>query len=82
MADASVVAGGEAIGANLASHAEQRFELHIGVAVGAGNGGASAEIVPYEGTDDAVFKLVLEVDDVVRKIEVLRDAFSVVDVVE
>ena len=52
-ADAGVVPGSEAIGADLASHAEERFELHIGVAVGAGDGSASAEIVPHERAHDA-----------------------------
>ena len=56
-ADAGVVPGSEAIGADLASHAEERFELHIGVAVGAGDGSASAEIVPHERAHDAVFEL-------------------------
>ena len=81
-ADAGVVAGGQAIGADLASHAQKRFELHIGVAVGAGDGRASAEIVLNERADDAVFELLFEVDDVMRKIEMLRDALGVIDIVE
>src|SRR5262245_20250923 len=82
MADARVVAGGQAIGADLASHAKEGLKLHVGVAVGAGDGSAPAEIVVYEGSDDALFKLLLEVDDVVREIQMLRDALGVVDIVE
>ncbi len=55
-ADAGVVASGQSIGADLASHAQQRFELHVGVAIGAGDGRASAEIVLDERADDTVFE--------------------------
>ena len=72
------MASSEAVGTNLASHAEKGLELHIGVAVGASDGSAAAEIVLHERAHDAIF----EVDDVMRKIEVLRDAFGVVDIVE
>jgi hypothetical protein len=70
------------IGTDLASHAEQRLELHISVAVGAGDGSASAKIVLDEGAHNASFKLVFEVYDVVRKIKMLRDAFGVVHIVQ
>ena len=81
-ADTRVVASSKAVGTNLASHAEKGLELHIGVAVGASDGSAAAEIVLHERAHDAIFELMLEVDDVMRKIEVLRDAFGVVDIVE
>src|SRR5215470_11227985 len=58
-ADARVVPGGQAIGADLASHAQQWLELHIRIAVGASNGRASAEIAVDERADNPVFELVL-----------------------
>ena len=81
-ANPGVVAGGETIGADLASHAEQRLKLHVGVAVGASDRSASAEIVLHERAHDAIFKLMLEVYDVVGKVKMLRDALGVVDIVE
>ena len=81
-ADAGVVAGSEAIGADLAGHAKKRFELHVGIAIGAGDGSTAAEIVFDEGADDAVLELRFEIDDVVRKIQVLRDPLGVVNIVE
>jgi hypothetical protein len=76
------VAGGEALGANLAGQAEQRLEFHVGVAVGAGDGGAAGKILLDEGTHDAGFELFFEVDDIVRKIQMLGYALGVVNVVE
>jgi hypothetical protein len=45
MADTRVVTGGQAIGADLTSHAKQRLELYVGIAVGAGDRRTAAEIV-------------------------------------
>src|SRR5579859_4169425 len=80
VANARVVTGSQTGGANLAGHAQQRLELYIGVAVGAGDGSAAAEIVAHERSHDALFKLFLEVDDVVWKIQMLGDALGVVDI--
>jgi len=80
--NACVVAGGEAIGADLTGHAEQRLELYVGIAIGAGDGCAAAQIVFHEGTNDAFFELRFEIDDVMREIQVLRDALGVVYIVE
>jgi hypothetical protein len=66
----------------LAGHAEKRFELYISVAIGAGNGRTTTKIVADERTHDAVFELVLEIDYIMRKVEMLGDAPGVVDVVE
>jgi len=76
------MAGGQALGSDLAGHAEKRLEFHIGVAVGAGDGSAAGKILFNEGAHDAGFELFFKVDDVVWKIQVLRDALGVVDVVE
>src|SRR6202030_1485127 len=81
-ADARVMAGGQALGANLARHAQQRLEFYIRVAVGACDGRAPGKILVDERAHHARFKLLLEVDHVVRKIQVLRDALGIVDVVE
>src|SRR5262249_42771036 len=82
VANTSVVAGGEPIGADLPSHSQQRLELYVGVAIGTGDGSAAAEIVVHKGADDALFKLVFEVHHVVRKVEMLGDALGVVNVIE
>jgi len=76
------VAGGEPGCADLPRHAKQGVELNVGIAIGAGDGGAAGEILIDEGPDDARFKLVFEIHDVVREIEMLRDALGVVDVVD
>ncbi len=76
------MAGGQPLCADLARHAQQRLELHIRVAVGARDGRAPGEILIDEGAHHARFKLLLEVHHVVRKIQVLRHALSIVDVVE
>src|SRR2546430_1272567 len=76
------MSSGETFRADLARHAEKRLEFYVVVAVGAGDGCAAAEVVVHEGADDAVFKLALEIHDVMRKIQVLRDALRVVDIVE
>ena len=76
------MAGGQTLGADLARHAEKRLELHVRVAVGAGDGRAAGEILIDERAHDALLELLLEVHDVMRKIQVLRDALGVVDIVE
>src|SRR5205807_8436834 len=82
LANARVVAGGETLRANLARHAQERLKLHVGVAIGAGDGRAAGEILIDERTHDASLELLLEVHDVVRKIQVLRHRLRVVDIVE
>src|SRR5215467_6855046 len=81
-ANARVVAGGEAIGADLAGHAKQRFKLHIGIAVGTGDRRPAAQVVVDKRPHHVLLKLLLEVDDIVSKIEMLRDALGVVNVVK
>ena len=81
-ADAGIVTGGQTFGANLPRHAQERLELHIGVAIRTGDGRAPSKILIHEGANNAFFKLFLEIHDVVRKIEMLRDALRVVDIVE
>jgi len=66
----------------LARHAKERLEFYVVVAVSAGDGSAAAEVIVHEGANDAIFKLALEIHDIVRKIQVLRDALGVVDIVE
>ncbi len=72
----------QALRADLARHAQQRLKLYIGVAVGAGDGRASGKILIHEGANHARFKLLLEVNNVMRKIQMLRHALGVVDVVK
>lgn len=81
-ADARVVAGGEAFGADLASHAEERGKFNVGVAIGAGDGSAAGKILIDERADDPNFEFVFEIYDVVAEVQMLRDALGVVDVVD
>ena len=76
------MAGGQTFRANLARHAQKRLELHVGVAVGAGDGRAPGKILLDKGAHHALLELLFEIDDVVRKIQVLRHALGVVHVVE
>jgi hypothetical protein len=76
------MAGGKTLGANLARHAKERLKLHVGVAIGAGDGRASGEVLIDEGADDASLELFLEVHDVMRKFQVLRYGLGVIHVIE
>ena len=79
---AGVVAGGDAVGADLAGGGEERVELEVVVAEGAGDGGASGEVLVDEGADYFGFEAVLLVDEVVGDVELLGYAACVVDVVD
>jgi len=76
------VAGGKTLGADLARHAEERLKLHMGVAIGAGDGRAAGEILAHKRTHDASLELLLEIHNVVGKIQVLRYGFGVIHVIE
>ena len=79
---AGVVAGGDAVGADLAGGDEELVELEVVVAEGAGDGGAAGEVLGDEGLDDFGFEAVLLVDDVVGDVELLGYVACVVDVVD
>ena len=81
-ADARVVAGGDAVGADLLRGHQQLLELDVVVAQRAGNRRAPGEIVLHEGAHHGVLEEPLEIHDVVRQAEVLGDALGVVDVVD
>ena len=70
---AGVVAGGDAVGADLAGGDEELVELEVVVAEGAGDGRASGEVLADEGLDDVGLEAVLLVDDVVGDVELLGD---------
>jgi len=74
--------GGQAMRADLTSHAQQRIKLYVGVAIGAGDRGAAGEILIYEWADYASFELVFEIHYVMGEIEMLGDAPGVVDIVD
>lgn len=79
---ACVVAGGDAVGADLAGGEEEGVELEVVVAEGAGDGGAAGEVLCYEGPDDLGLEAGFLVDEVVGDVEMLGDAACVVDVVD
>ena len=79
---ARVVAGGDAVGADLAGGDEELVELEVVVAEGAGDGGAAGEVLGDEGLDDVGLEALLLVDEVVGDVELLGDAACVVDVVD
>ncbi len=79
---AGVVAGGDAVGADLAGGDEELVELEVVVAEGAGDGGAAGEVLVDEGRDDLGLEAVLLVDEVVGDAELLGYAAGVVDVVD
>jgi hypothetical protein len=82
VADAGVVAGGDAVGADLSRSGEQLIELHVIVAERAWNWSAAFEIVIDERADHTVLELTLEIHDVERHAEMLGDASCVVDIVD
>ena len=82
LADARVVAGGQAFGTDLARHAQKRLELHVRVAIRACDGRAAGEILVHKRTHHARLKLFLEIHDIMRKIQMTRNGFRVVDIVE
>src|SRR6267154_1846704 len=82
LADARVVAGGQPLRSDLPRHAQERLELHVSIAVGAGHGGASREILIDERAHHSFFKLLLKIDDIVRELEMLRHALRVVNVIK
>ncbi len=61
VAIARVVAGGDALGADLAGGEEELIELEVVVAEGAGDGGAAGEVLGYEGLDDLSFEAILSI---------------------
>jgi hypothetical protein len=76
------VAGGDAVGADLAGGDEELVELEVVVAEGAGDGRASSEILRYEGHDDVGFEAGLLVDYVVGDVELLGNVAGVIDIVD
>ena len=76
------MAGGDAVGADLAGGGEKLIELHVIVAEGAWNRSAAFEVVVDERTDYGVLEFALEIHDVERNTEVLGYAAGVVDVVD
>ena len=79
---AGVVAGGDAVGADLAGGGEELVELEVVVAEGAGDGRAAGEVLVDEGADDLGLEAGLLVDEVVGDVELLGYAAGVVDVVD
>jgi len=76
------VTGGETLGADLTRHAQEWLKLYIGVAIGAGNGCATGEVVVDEGTHHASLEVLLEVHHVMRKMQMLCHGLGVIDVIE
>ena len=72
VANARVVAGGDAFGADLARGGEELIELHVIVAERAWNRRAAGEIIVDEGPDHGVFEFALEIDHVIRECRDVR----------
>ena len=80
--DPRIMACRDLLGAKPERAIEQRRKLQIAVAMGAGQRRSSGGVLPNEVGDDAVAKLLLEVDDIVGKANNGRDAARVVEIVE
>jgi hypothetical protein len=76
------MSGSQTVRTDLPGHAKKRLELHIGIAVGAGDGCAAREILFDKRAHNALFELLFKIHNVVGKIQVLRDPFGIVNVVE
>lgn len=79
---ASVVAGGDALGADLAGGEEELIELEMVVAEGARDGGAAGEVFADEGANDFFFEACLSIHQIVGNSQVLGYMTRVVDVVD
>jgi hypothetical protein len=79
---ARVVAGGDALSADLAGGEQKLIELEVVVAQGAGNGRTAGQVLADEGLDDFSLETVLRIDEVVGDAEVFGYMASVVDVVD
>ena len=75
-----VMAGGQAVGAEIAGKGEQVGELHRLVARNAGDGSPAPRIFVGEALDDAVAEAGLVIEDVMGDSEPLGDGSRVVDV--
>jgi hypothetical protein len=76
------MAGRDAVCADLAGGGEELVELEVVVAEGAGDGGASGEVLGYEGLDYIGLEAGLLIDDVVGNVELLGYVAGVVDIVD
>src|SRR6185437_3789270 len=76
------MAGGDALGADLARGEQQRVELEVVVAESAGDGRAAGEVFADEGADDLRLEAGFLIDEVVGDVEMFRDGAGVVHVVE
>ena len=76
------MAGGQALGADLARHTQERLKLYVCIAVGAGDGRASSEILIHKRAHDARLELFFEVHDVMREIQMPRDSLRVINIVQ
>ena len=80
--DARVVAGSDAVRADLERGLHKLLKLDLGVAPAAGDGRRAREIPLDEGAHHVLFEALLKVDDVIRNAQEIRHTARVVDVVE
>ena len=80
--DARVMAGGDALRADLPRRGEELRELDFGIAKAARDGGLAGQIALHERPHHGSFKLLFQVDDVVGNVEKVGHGARIVDVVE
>ena len=80
--DAGVVAGRHVGGVQFAGPVPQQVELEVAVAQQAGVGGPSAAILRREHVDHPGLKRLLQIDDVIRHVELLGHAPGVLKIVD
>ena len=74
-----MVAGGQALGAQMAGFLRQEGELDALVAPDAGVGRASPSVFPAEILDNLLLKFLAEVEDIMRYAQAGRNAMGVLD---
>ncbi len=77
---ADIMAGGQAIGAELAGEAQQVGELNTLIAAHAGNRRAAGHIIVGEAIDHAFSERALIIEDIMRNAEPIGDRARVADV--
>jgi hypothetical protein len=77
-----IVAGGDALGPDLARSQQELVEFEVVIAEGAGDRRSAGEVLGDERADDLLLKSLLSVDEIVGDSKVFGDASRVVDVVD
>ncbi len=75
------MSGDETVGAYLTRGGEEPIEFHVTVAERTRNRSAALNVIRNEWLDYILLEAVFKIDDVVRELEMFRDALRVVNII-